>query len=89
MSQKRHFVVADEHTLGCVNPKTPNIYGILRASIIKGACINDSDSWKFFSSGNVVRTATQADFESFRIFSKGYENDPLYDFPKPKGIVSP
>ncbi|HEY0946679.1 MAG TPA: hypothetical protein VGD81_15475 [Opitutaceae bacterium] len=28
-----------------------------------------------------VRPATRADFETFRLSSKGYENDPAYEFP--------
>lgn len=80
---KIKFVVINENILGYVDPRQPYHAGVLASSVIRGA----SHSWKdgpypLPVNGRGVRPATGRDFTVFRVQSSGFQNDPLYDFPR-------
>lgn len=80
---KTKFIVINENILGYIGPFTaPHTAGVLASSVLRGA----SHDWKdgpypIRQDRANCRPATRADFKAFRVESKGYENDPTYDFP--------
>ena len=79
---KIKFVVINDNIFGYVNPNQPNQAGVLASSIIRGASHTWMDGpYPLPVSGDNVRPATLADFDSFRVSTGGYDTDPLYDFP--------
>lgn len=65
-------VVLGEHTLGYINPVQPDWMGVLHGSVLKGG-----HDWKngpvyVGGMGDQMRPATQADFEEYRVCSRGY-----------------
>lgn len=78
------FIVINENILAYVRPnEAPFTAQILASSVIRGAsCCRLGGSYPLHVGGKYQRPATRADFNEFRICTKGYENDPAYDFPK-------
>jgi hypothetical protein len=80
---KIRFVVCDENLFGYILPQLPNDVWILATSVIRGSIY----TWKDGSAPvpmdkSKMRPATRADFDTYRICPKGYDNDPArYDFP--------
>lgn len=73
MPNEIRYVVIDEHTLAYVIPQQPNRYGILRASILKGATSGRLDGWDFFRGPKQkVRPAKTVDFVEFRVQSSRF-----------------
>lgn len=79
-TMKTKFVVVNEHTLGYIDPRMPDVIQKLAISILLGATFgsefdNIHKPWPEF------RPATRKDFDVFRISAAGYQNDVRYDFP--------
>lgn len=72
---RTQLVVADENVLGYIDPETPNVIGILHASILRGATISSSDGWMFRSQARTIRLATTRDFDEFRVAFVGYDSN--------------
>ena len=77
-----------ENILGCINDRTPTAFGILAASVIKGAILTNLDGWSFLPikpDGTVdhskYRPATLADFDTFRVSAEGYQKDTKNYYP--------
>lgn len=66
------YVVKDEHTLGYIYDEQPHLLGVLHGSVIRGG-----HDWRngpvAISSDENLRKATQADFDFYRVCSKGYD----------------
>jgi len=76
------FVVVDEHTLGVINPKSPDVIQKLSHSVLLGATFgSEYDSIHKPWTHHTIRPAKIADFDTFRVSKTGYENDSRYDFP--------
>lgn len=82
ISNKIRLVVVDEHTLGYIQPETPRTYGVLHASILKGAAFELYPSSKMISPLNKIRLATEKDFKEFRVSFDGYKDDNNYEYSK-------
>lgn len=69
MKTETRYVVINENALGYVLPG--GMIGILASSIIRGgpSCMNGPISP---GASDVVRDATQADFDSYRVSSRGH-----------------
>jgi len=80
MRTRTSFVVVDNNIFGCVSGKNLDIQ-ILASSIIRGASVTWRDGTIPIPTKG-IRPATRADFEIFRVSSKGYAEDPHFDFPK-------
>lgn len=90
VNTKRKLVVVNEHTLGYIIPELPNYYSILRASILKGAPFDMAENSKLIGSKDVIRLASEKDFDEFRCVFKGYDNDRFheYEYAKDGEVIS-
>lgn len=61
------YWVYDEHTLGYIDDRQPGVFGILRASILRGSTFNPLDGFTILPPNPKLRPATLADFEAFRV----------------------
>lgn len=66
-SEKVEYVVADEHTIGYINPERPHYIVVLHSSILRGAIFELSPGPKLISLYSKIRPATSEDFETYRI----------------------
>lgn len=71
---KIKLVVVDEHTLAFIEPQTPGIAHVIRASVLKGS--PHAEFGSFHHHGKVVRYAGQSDFDEYRVDFTGYKNHP-------------
>jgi len=79
--EKIKLVVVNENTLGYINPKTPNLLGVLHSSILKGAPFILYPGPRSIFETDKVRLASEADFEEYRVCFNGYKNNPdEYEF---------
>jgi hypothetical protein len=78
--QRIKLVVFNEHTLGYIVPELPKYMFPIRASILKGATFETSDSSKLISSNDKVRLASEQDFDDFRVCFGGFGNESEYEF---------
>lgn len=63
------YVVMNENALGLIRDDRPNWLEVLAGSVLKGGP-NPMDGPKPIGGLDVVRPATQADFDAFRVCSK-------------------
>ena len=65
------YVVLNEHTLAYRLPATPNLLGVLAGSVLRGGHnpLNGSVS---ISERDHLRPATHADFDAYRVCSRGH-----------------
>lgn len=69
-----------ENVLGYINDQQPNVIGILHASPLRGAIIRDLDGWTFLPQDrSLIRPATRADFDTFRVVYDGYQDPRHYE----------
>lgn len=66
------IVVAEEHTLGYIDDRLPTVLQTLHSSILRGATFGNNAPVSMYSK---VRTATSADFETYRVSEEGYYKD--------------
>ena len=78
---KIKLVVYNEHTLGYIQPETPNIVSILHTSILRGSALNNS-SIIYTDTAKSLRLATEKDFNDYRVCFDGYKNDNDYEYQK-------
>ncbi len=79
MEQQRiKLVVANENTLGYIQPETPNSLSILHASILKGSTFSNTSGSVNLPKNH--RLATEKDFENFNVFMGSFKNSELYEF---------
>lgn len=77
------FVVVDENVFGYIDEKQPDTVGILATALTRGALFSWKDGTMPLPQNPAnVRPATRADFDTYRISTAGYENNPHYDFPR-------
>jgi len=81
---KKRIVVANEHTLGIISgPEILPEFSyleILRASVLKGSPFDYLSGRVLVGPNCNIRLATLADFEAFRVSSKGFfENETEYE----------
>ena len=81
MDNRIKLVVGDGHTLGYINPITPNSFNVFKADSSKGAIYttnicNSLDITQF----KKIKLASAKDFENFKVSFVGFENknDYLY-----------
>ncbi|MDH6311059.1 hypothetical protein M2451_003897 [Dysgonomonas sp. PFB1-18] len=79
---KIQLVVCNENTLGYILPYDPTTLNILHASILKGATFNIGKSQTTISISDIVRLASEKDFNDFRVDFEGYRNDSNYIYEK-------
>lgn len=80
-SSKIQLVVMDEHTLGYIDPISPNYMGVFHGSVLKGSPYGGVHG-PVFITGEKIRLATKKDFEDFRVaWAKAYDdpNEHIYD----------
>lgn len=77
---KTKLIVVNEHTLGYFLPGETENYGVLHASILKGATFEISPGIKSIKSLDNVRLASEKDFEAFRVSFEGFGNRNEYEF---------
>ena len=76
------LVVGDKHTLGYMNPITPNTFNVLKANTNKGAIYTTNISYNLdISQFKNIRLASAKDFENFNVSFVGFDNknDYLYE----------
>lgn len=83
MSSKIKFVVIDENNFGYVDHRQPDHAGILNSSVVRGATHTWHDGPFYLPLARVVRPATLADFEVYRINIEPYKNDKLQAYELP------
>jgi hypothetical protein len=71
------LVVVNEHTLGYIDPRTPNTFNILHASVLKGSSYQNLSAPSIPKNGK-IRLATPKDFDDFRVDFTGYDNEEEY-----------
>lgn len=71
---KIKLVVVDEHTLAFIDPQSPGIAHVIRASVLKGS--PHAKFGSFHHDGKVVRYAGQSDFDDFGVDFTEYKNRP-------------
>lgn len=69
------IVVGDEHTLGYIDDRLPTVLQTLHSSILRGATFGNNALVSMYSK---VRTATSADFETYRVSEDGFDKDENY-----------
>ena len=75
------LVVYNEHTLGYIQPETPNIVCILHTSILRGSALSGS-SVIYTDTAKSLRLATEKDFNDYRVCFDGYKNNNDYEYQK-------
>ena len=65
------YVVLNEHTLGYLQPATPNLLGVLAGSVLRGGH-NPLNGPVYFSERDRIRPATHDDFDAYRVCSRGH-----------------
>lgn len=79
MEQQRiKLVVANENTLGYIQPETPNSLCILHASILKGSTFSNTSGSVNLPQNH--RLATKQDFDNFNVFMGSFQNSEMYEF---------
>lgn len=74
------LVVVNENTLGYIEPEFPKILNILRAMVTKGATFRIFDEPIPIMESDVIRLASEKDFEEYRVSFDGYKNCNLIDY---------
>ncbi len=82
--KRTQFIVlttyGQENVLGYINPQQPNVIGILHASPLRGAVLNDRDGWTYLPTDTTkFRPATLKDFADFRVSYGGFDNPTHYE----------
>jgi len=79
-SNKIKLVVVNENTLGYIDPRQPDTYGILHASIFRGATFELYPTPKHISSLDKIRLASKKDFADYRCSFVGYAESDRYEY---------
>lgn len=78
---KTRFVVVEDHTLGYIDPRMPDVIQKLAQSVLRGATFG-AEYDNIHKPWPPHRPATRSDFDIFRVSPEGYERDTeRYDFP--------
>jgi hypothetical protein len=81
MDNRIKLVVGDKHTLGYINPLTPNNVNILKADSTKGAIYTTNICYSLhITQFKKIRLASAKDFDKFNVSFVGFDNkiDYLY-----------
>jgi len=78
-SGKIKIVVCDEHTLGYIDPETPNNVSVLSSSVRRGATTTANQSYSK-NQFKKIRLANSEDFDTFRVSEDGYRRDMDYEY---------
>ena len=76
--EKVRLVVLNEHTLGYIDPRLPNIVAHLHASVLRGAPSTNPLESSVIGASDHVRLASEADFDAYRVQMRGYLDDDAY-----------
>ena len=87
VSPKTKLVVIDEHTLGYIDSRSPNLYSTLHSSILRGASFVLWPGSRVLSSLHNVRLATEQDFKDYRCCFKGFKESGDYEYGMEKRIA--
>lgn len=82
MDNRIKLVVGDGHTLGYINPITPNNVSVLKADSTKGAIYTTNIFYSLhITQFKKIRLASAKDFENFNVSFVGFDNknDYLYE----------
>ncbi len=79
-SSKTRFFVIDDNKFGFVTARQPNQMSVLgsRASAMR---LPLDGPYPILHGVTALRPATMADFDTFRVSSKGYDTDPACEMP--------
>ncbi len=81
IKDKIKLVVYKEHTLGYIDPALPNSVQILQSSPLRGAVgVSNLQNSFHINDMSEVRTASEKDFDTFRVSFEGYQNDNRYEY---------
>ena len=81
-TNKIKLIVVNENTLGYIDPRQPDTYGIIHASILRGAVSTRPTSMPI-SRLDKIRLATEQDFEDYRCCFVGYAESGRYEYDTP------
>jgi hypothetical protein len=65
----RYFVMG-ENTLGYVDDRQPNVFGVLHASVLRGSTLDRLAGFTCIS--QPLRPATLEDFDAYRVSPRGH-----------------
>lgn len=74
------LVVMNENTLGYIQPETPDTINILKESILKGGYSSTTPHSLPIKQSDIIRLASEKDFNEFNVSFEGYKNDPDYQY---------
>lgn len=66
------YWVYEEHTLGYIDSRQPNVLGILRASILRGSPLSPFSGFTILPPNPKLRPATREDFDAFNVSTLGH-----------------
>ena len=78
----KKLVVVNEHTLGYIHPELQKHLQIIHGSIIKGAALGWKHGYSLIVESDIVRLASEKDFDEYNVCFKGFNNENEYIFLK-------
>jgi len=82
VTNKIKLVVADENTLGYIDPRVPDHLNILHGSILKGSNL-DWRNGPTYVMGRNIRLASEKDFNDYGVMFDGYKNSGDFEYAEP------
>ena len=80
-----NLVVINNHTLGYITPERSNYVQVLHASVLRGSPKSSPLSAMesiLISTLDILRLASEKDFDDFRVSFVGFDNEQEYKFYK-------
>lgn len=66
------YYVLDEHTLGYIDSRQPDVFGILHGSVLRGSPYDWRYGFTILAPGAKLRPATLDDFDAFNVSARGH-----------------